>query len=114
MKALGKQWAIHAVGAQKIKKVRLVKIGPYKYVRHPIYLGIVIEVVSIPLIANAYFSLAFAILINVPLQLIRLRLEERNSFRKFGDIYLRYKQEVSALFPVKYVRRLLSGQNVTG
>ena len=42
MAALGKQWAVHAVGAQKIKKVRLIKIGPYKYVRHPIYLLIIL------------------------------------------------------------------------
>lgn len=114
MKSLGKQWAIHAVGAQKIKKVRLVKVGAYKYMRHPIYLGIVIELVSLPLIANAYFSLLFALLVNIPLQLIRLRVEEKNSCRRFGDKYTEYKREVSALFPLKYLSRILSPKNVAG
>lgn len=107
MKALGKQWAIHAVGAQKIKKVRLIKIGPFKYVRHPIYLAIIIEVISIPTIANTPWCMLFAISINVPLQIVRLVLEEKSSIRRFGDKYLQYQQEVSQLLPIKYMQHML-------
>lgn len=107
MQSLGKQWAIHAVGARKIKKVRLIKIGAYKYVRHPIYLGVMLEVLSIPLVANALFSLAFACFVNVPLQFVRLIIEEKNSGRRFGEKYEQYKKEVSMLVPYKHFRKHL-------
>lgn len=113
MRSLGKQWAIHAVGARKIKKVRLIRIGAYKYIRHPIYLGVMLEVLSIPLIVNAYFSLIFSLLINVPLQFVRLRLEEKSSVRRFGEQYNKYKEEVDMLFPVKYLKMALTRKNVT-
>ncbi len=105
MKSLGKQWAIHAVGAQKIKKVRLIHIGAFQYMRHPIYLGIILEVLSIPLIGNAYFALLIAALINIPLQIIRLVEEEKSSLRRFGDDYRKYQREVNMLIPFKYLQK---------
>lgn len=105
MAALGKQWAIHAVGVQKIRNVRLVKIGPYKYIRHPIYLGIVLEELAYPLIANAYYSFIFAVLICVPLVAIRAWVEEKSSLRRFGEKYLNYRKEVGMLFPIQFLRR---------
>ncbi len=101
MAALGKQWAVHAVGVKKIRKVRLVQLGPYKYVRHPIYLGIILEELSYPLIANAYYALAFALLVCIPLVVIRAGTEEKTSVRRFGDKYLTYKQKVGMLLPLK-------------
>jgi len=105
MKSLGKQWAIHAVGAQKIKKVRLIHLGAFRYTRHPIYLGIILEVISIPLIANAYFALLVACCINIPLQIIRLIEEEKSSVRRFGDDYRKYQREVDMLIPFKFFQK---------
>lgn len=105
MAALGKQWAVHAVGVQKIRNVRLIKIGPYKYIRHPIYAGIILEELAYPLIANAYYSFIFAILICVPLVAIRAWVEEKNSLRRFGEKYLDYRKEVGMLFPMQLFKR---------
>lgn len=102
--ALGKQWAIHAVGARKIRKVRVIRLGPYKYIRHPIYLAVMLELLSLPLIANGFFSLALAVVLNVPLQIIRLVAEERYSLRRFGESYEKYRREIGMLFP----RRIIS------
>lgn len=113
MKSLGDQWAIHAVGARKIRKVRLIKFGPYKYIRHPIYLAIMLEVLSLPLIANALYTLCFSILINVPLQYIRMRFEEGSSARRFGNKYNQYRQEVDALLPIKYIRGRILTKNLS-
>ncbi len=101
MAALGKQWAIHAVGAQKIKQVRLIKIGPYKYVRHPIYAGIILEVLSVPFILNSPRSFWFSLLVCVPLVVIRALVEEKTSVRRLGEEYLQYKKEVPMLLPLK-------------
>ena len=104
MAALGRQWAVHAIGAQKIRKVRLVKIGPYKYIRHPIYLGIILEELAYPLIANAYYSFIFATLICIPFVVIRAWIEEKYSLRRFGEKYLDYRKEVGMLFPTQFLR----------
>lgn len=109
MKSLGKQWAIHAVGAQKISHVRVIKIGAYKYVRHPIYLGVILEVISLPLIANAFHAFFVALLINVPLQILRAFIEERYCARRFDSSYQKYKQEVGMLIPYKYFLKKITG-----
>lgn len=103
IRTLGSQWAVHAVGASKIKKteITLIKQGPYKYIRHPIYAGIILEVMSLPLIPNCYYTFLFALLINVPMQILRAYYEEQTSMRKFGKEYLDYKKEVPAFLPLK-------------
>lgn len=101
MASLGEQWAVHAVGAQKIRKVSLIKIGPYKFIRHPIYTGIILEVLAYPLIANAYYSFLFSILVCVPAIVLRARVEESYSVRRFGAEYDRYKKEVGMFFPIQ-------------
>lgn len=105
MRSLGKQWAIHAVGVQKIRKVRLLRIGAYKWIRHPIYLGVVLEVLSLPTIANTFFSLIFAVAVNIPLQYVRAVMEEKYSARRFGLQYEQYKSEVGMFLPFKYLLR---------
>lgn len=104
IKALGRQWTVHAVGAQKVSKVRLLRIGPYKYIRHPIYLGVILELISFSLIFNTYYSFIFCLIFNVPMQIIRGLLEEKTSIRKFGELYLRYKKETPTFIP-KIIRR---------
>jgi len=96
---LGKQWAIHVVGEEKIKKRRLLQIGPYEFMRHPIYTGILIEEIALPLLANTYYALMIGLLVNIPLLLIRLFMEEKKSFLKFGDDYLVYCQKAGRFFP---------------
>ncbi len=96
---LGKQWAIHVVGEGKIKKNRLLQLGPYEFIRHPIYSGILIEEIALPLLANTYYALVMAVLINIPLLLIRLFAEEKKSSEKFGDDYHAYSQKSGRFFP---------------
>lgn len=101
IKTLKDQWSVHAVGAKKIKAPSLVNTGPYRYVRHPIYLGVILEVLSIPLIWNAYFYFLFALIVNVPLQILRAYFEENSTIRKLGNEYIKYKNSVPAFFPFK-------------
>ena len=100
MRTLKNQWSVHAVGAKKVKEVFLVRTGPYKHIRHPIYLGVILEVLSIPLIWNAYFSCIFVCMINIPLQVMRAYFEEKATIRKLGKDYITYKNSVPAFFPI--------------
>ncbi len=99
---LGPQWGIHILGENKLPGVprRLVRAGPYRLMRHPIYCGVFLEVVGIPLATNSWYTLAFALLVNVTLQVLRSYLEERRLVEMFGDDYRRFQRENWAFWPV--------------
>ena len=77
----------------------LIKKGPYKYIRHPWYLAIILELVSISLVCNAFYMLCYVFFIHIPVLLVRIYYEEKALIEKFGDSYIEYKREVKALFP---------------
>lgn len=80
---------------------QLIKEGPYRYIRHPLALCVIVEVIGLTLIPNAYFTLLFCLLIFTPYIIWRTYLEEKALTEKFGQAYLDYKKEVSAYLPFK-------------
>jgi len=78
---------------------KLIKKGLYKYLRHPVYFGRLIDVISIPLIANSYYTLILAILLHLVLLNIRIRIEEKVLIEKFGKDYVEYKKHTWGLIP---------------
>jgi protein-S-isoprenylcysteine O-methyltransferase Ste14 len=69
----------------------------YRYVRHPIYLGVLLAVWATP--AMTVGHLLFAGMITGYI-LIGIQLEERDLVKQFGDLYLRYRQRAAMLIPV--------------
>ena len=97
-KTLGKYQSLHI----EIRNTQqLIKDGPYKYMRHPWYFSILLEVLSITLILNAYYCLLYVFLINIPIFLVRVHFEEKAMIEIFGGEYQEYKKEVWAFFPLK-------------
>jgi protein-S-isoprenylcysteine O-methyltransferase Ste14 len=92
---LGTNWS--GVVALKVDH-ELVVAGPYRWVRHPIYTGILIALLGSGLAAGQVRGLlAFAIaLIAI---WIRSRTEERWMMRQFGDRYAAYRKSTWALLP---------------
>lgn len=73
MQALGYRWTLPII---TVPGVPVVKNGIYRYLRHPNWLGVMLEIAGLPLIHGAYltaifFSIANAFLINK-----RLKAEE--------------------------------------
>jgi len=98
MLTLREYWSVHI----EIREAhKLIKDGPYCYIRHPAYLSNLMEYFGIPLIANAYYALIGVFLIYLPFNLIRLHLEEKELIRKFGEKYEDYRKRVPALFPIR-------------
>ena len=99
IRTLGKFWSLHL----EIREGhQLIRSGIYQYVRHPAYLAIMLEVISIPLVGNAYYSLVVAIGLYLPLLLIRWRREEVEMVVKFGQQYESYRQTVPAFIPWRF------------
>lgn len=96
IQTLGKFWSLHLEIRQQHQ---LVRTGVYNVLRHPAYTSILVEVVAIPLFANAWWTMLAALLLYWPLLMLRLVLEERALVAKFGESYRAYQREVGALFP---------------
>lgn len=91
VRTLGDQWSIHIVGKDKLTGVRkLVETGPYRYVVHPVYLGIILEQVSIPLISNLYFTGMVAVFFSIFVQFRKAGIEESEMKKHLGDAYACY------------------------
>jgi methyltransferase len=81
IKTLGERWSTQIIilpGAPAINK------GVFKYFRHPNYLGVIIELASLPLMVSLYkVSLVFSLL-NFFILYFRIKLEEL-SLSKYND-----------------------------
>jgi protein-S-isoprenylcysteine O-methyltransferase Ste14 len=100
-----KVWAVRTLGRawSAFIEVRdrqpLVREGPYRFVRHPVYLSALFEVLCIPMIAHAPVSAAYALLVHWTLIFLRTRAEEATLRAQFGEEYAAYAREVPALIP---------------
>lgn len=76
-------WAISSLGVFwntriiVLPNARLVTRGPYKYLRHPNYLAVAIEIAIIPLIFSCYLTAIVFSIINYVLLRRRIVIEEK-------------------------------------
>lgn len=75
-------WAISTLGERWTTRVvhipgdRPVTAGPYRFVRHPNYVAVVLEMACIPLIHGAYLTAIVFSVSNALLLFVRIRAEE--------------------------------------
>jgi protein-S-isoprenylcysteine O-methyltransferase Ste14 len=92
---LGTNWS----GTVTVKQDHeLVRTGPYRIVRHPIYTGLLTAILG-SAVARGELRGIWAILLCTAAFQIRVRLEERWMQQEFGAEYARYRAEVPALIP---------------
>ena len=80
-------------------KHELVTSGPYRMIRHPIYVGFILVMLAVALIsANWLMGLAgIALVTTIPAR--RIRIEEAQLRERFGDAWDSYASRTSMLFP---------------
>jgi protein-S-isoprenylcysteine O-methyltransferase Ste14 len=76
----------------------LIQRGPYRIVRHPIYTGILVALAGSALQHGLLRSFLGVVLCAISLWM-KVTVEERYMVHRFGDQYLRYRKNVSALVP---------------
>lgn len=76
----------------------LVDNGPYRYMRHPIYSGLLLAFIGGALARDELRGLLAVVIVFAALWR-KLKLEERWMLETFGAAYQRYRQRVRALIP---------------
>ncbi len=95
-RALGKFYTINVAILQDHQ---LIESGIYRYVRHPLYLGILMFYIGLPLIISSVFGLLVVTLPATIGSFYRMRLEERALVSRFGERYLAYAERTARLIP---------------
>jgi len=93
---MGKNWS---VVARMRSDHELVRSGPFATVRHPIYLALLLYLLSFALALGHLLNLVIALPFYCAGTTIRIREEEKLLREKFGDEHERYTREVSAFIP---------------
>jgi steroid 5-alpha reductase family enzyme len=77
---------------------QLIQRGLYRWVRHPIYLGVLIVIFGIPVYGSSLAGF-LVMLALIPILLNRIRLEEGLLMEEFGDSYRSYQETTKKLIP---------------
>jgi protein-S-isoprenylcysteine O-methyltransferase Ste14 len=97
-------WARRVLGGNWSATVTLkdghaiVRAGPYRRIRHPIYTGLIVALAGTAL-AVAEWRGVVAVAIAVAALWRKLRMEERWLSEEFGERYADYRRRTRALFP---------------
>ena len=71
--SLGERWNVRII---VIPGEPLVRRGPYRFLRHPNYLAVALEIASLPLVHGAFLTALVFSVANAALLRVRIRVEE--------------------------------------
>lgn len=74
IRTLGPQWNTRVI---VVPGLPLVRRGPYRVLRHPNYVAVVVEGVALPLVHTAWVTAVLFTVLNAALLTVRIRVEDR-------------------------------------
>ncbi|WP_272885610.1 isoprenylcysteine carboxyl methyltransferase family protein [Fictibacillus marinisediminis] len=80
---MARVWCLRSLGAFWNTKIiilpgaQVVASGPYKYIRHPNYCIVTMEIITIPLVFQAYFTALLFLVLNAVILSVRIPAEEK-------------------------------------
>ncbi len=74
IRTLGPRWSTRVIVIPGRTRIRS---GPYRFVKHPNYVAVVVEGFALPLVHSAWLTAALFSAANLPLLGVRIRCEER-------------------------------------
>src|SRR3954452_7642042 len=92
---------VHLLGRQ-YTRVDFATPAPYRFVRHPLYLGFLLAFWAAPTMTAAHLVFAAATTVYI---LLAIQFEERDLAREHGSAYEHYRRTVPMLLPVSGRKR---------
>ena len=96
MLTLKKQWSTVVVVSDNHK---LVDTGIYKFIRHPIYTGLLLELFGFGLALTNWASILIRLVPNIASLTYRIFVEEKVLEKSFGNDYINYERRTKRLIP---------------
>ena len=78
---------------------RLITAGPYRWIRHPLYLGMFVAVIGSAMAFRSLWGMLITLGAFIPAGLWRARLEEVALRRKFGAVWEDYARQTGFILP---------------
>ena len=117
---LGGLFFIYSLIYQLIFRKELIRKGPYKYVRHPQYLGIIIMTLGLTIISldtspifpfgNEFYYekslLLFIWLVEVIAYIILAKIEDFSLRKKYGKTFIEYENSIGFMVPILTIKRV--------
>jgi protein-S-isoprenylcysteine O-methyltransferase Ste14 len=103
---LFRHWSIFVLGkyfrttVELGKDHKVVRTGPYRYIRHPSYSGMILFCIGYGLVAQNWLSLIAAVLFPTVALLYRIRIEEAALVKGLGAEYEEYQKTTKRLVPL--------------
>jgi protein-S-isoprenylcysteine O-methyltransferase Ste14 len=100
-----RQWAVALLGEFFTTDVRVhpdqtvIETGPYRWVRHPSYTGLLMTLIGIGLALGNWASLAALVVLPTVGLVVRIRVEERALVEGLGEPYRRFAESRARLIP---------------
>ena len=80
----------------------LITTGPYRVIRHPLYLAMLISCLGLAFGMRSIAGLVCVIFLFLPLCIYRAKLEERALYARFGEQWQEYVQRTRFMLPFIY------------
>jgi protein-S-isoprenylcysteine O-methyltransferase len=78
---------------------RVVETGPFRFVRHPSYTGLLLQCVGLGVVLGTILSVFVITLPTFFVLFHRIRVEERVLLANFGNVYAAYTRRTKRLLP---------------
>src|SRR3954447_18329397 len=98
-------WAVATLGrafrttVEVDSEQAVVSTGPYRWIRHPSYTGLLLIVIGCGMAAGSWLALAVCLVLPLPALLWRIRVEEAELTRVLDDRYGSYQARTKRLLP---------------
>jgi len=78
----------------------LIETGPYRYLRHPSYLGAWLGIIGVAILLQSAYGVLACVLIFFPAYVYRISCEEKALIEKFPNTYPSYQRRTWKMFPL--------------
>lgn len=77
----------------------IVKDGPFKFSRHPVYFGMIVAMFGLAISLRSWLEMLAVLFLFLPSEIHRAKLEEKELSNKFGKVWIDYVNKTNFFFP---------------